>query len=213
MKAISTGVLDWLYAAFSSEPRPAKIDGCRCCLDDKEVFKLISTPLRDLTDQDLSSYASSVFLTVGSEPDFCYFLPRILEILATTPGWWPSPEVVGRAIGTIPWAEYTPDQQQALAGYFNAVFEALFNSAESDGDEIDSWLCCASNVLPEWPLVLNRLMGYPKALAALAQWHSDDLRRGALGNGFWHDSPKKELFREWFLSDEVQLLLPGSLRS
>lgn len=85
--------IDALYAAFAAVRRPTGIVGCPCCIEDKQIAVLLSRPLRELSAEELSSYASSVFLTVGDEEEFRYFVPRILEISATDPGWWPDPEV------------------------------------------------------------------------------------------------------------------------
>ncbi len=89
-----------LYEAFSHESKPSVIDWCSCeaCAPRDNVSVLISKPLRSLTPDELTHYASSAFLTAGSEADFKYYLPRILEILVIADNWWPSPEVVGRAI-------------------------------------------------------------------------------------------------------------------
>jgi hypothetical protein len=205
-------VYEGLYRAFADQPLPDSIDGCPCCLDRDEISALLTVPLRQLSPKELGSYASSVFLTVGGERDFRYFLPRILEILASVPGWWPDPEVVGRAIGTVPWARFTADQQSALIAYFDGVLDSLLAETQPDGCAIDSWLCGSSHVVPGWDAMLEKVSSSPRALAALFEWHSADLRRGTLANGFWDDSKRKETFRAWILSDRIQLLLPPLVR-
>src|SRR5689334_9546778 len=85
--------LEALYRSFAA-PVPVKIEGCPCCLDRKEVKTLHSKPLQEQSDEDLGPYTFSVFLTVGSVTDFRYFLPRIMELSAIVPDWWPSPEIV-----------------------------------------------------------------------------------------------------------------------
>ena len=90
--------IDVLYDAFAAVPKPTAIDACSCCVDADEIATLLTNPLRDISPDELSVYASKVFLTVGAESDFRYFVPRIFEILATESGWWPDPEVVGRAL-------------------------------------------------------------------------------------------------------------------
>lgn len=212
MEALPPSVLEKLYEAFSVEPRPAAIEACPCCMDPGEICTLISIPLREISPQELSSYASSVFLTVGAEADFRYFLPRILEIMVTTCGWWPDPEVVGRALGTLIWDKFTGDEQLAIVHYFDAAFDALLGARDLDGYAIDSWMCCASHVYPSWISLLGKVLARPEALFALFDWHSAALRRGELSNGFWDDSPKKDSFREWLLSENIQRLLPPHRR-
>jgi hypothetical protein len=82
--------IEGVYEAFGRIPRPLTMDGCPCCIDQKGISILLSKPLRELSPDDLTHYSASVFLTVGA----LYFLPRILDILATKPDWWPDPEVV-----------------------------------------------------------------------------------------------------------------------
>ncbi|HEY4248453.1 MAG TPA: hypothetical protein VGM64_16520 [Lacunisphaera sp.] len=114
MTSALTEVVENVYAVFASVPRPRKIEGCPCCIEDKEVDVLLAKPLREISPQELSSYASSVFLTVGCEEDFHYFLPRILEITVTDPGWWPHIEVTGRALGTAQWLKWPDAEKKAF---------------------------------------------------------------------------------------------------
>ena len=207
MEQFPSIIVNCLYDAFSNEPRPTRIEGCPCCVDIQEVAKLVSTPLRQITPEELGGYASSVFLTVGSEADFRYFLPRILEGLITEVSWWPDPEVVGKAMANIPWDQWTKGQQQVLAEYFGAAFNTLLTVPSPEGYEIDSWLCCSSHVLPEWERMLDRLIDHPKALVALYEWHSEPLQTGRLGNGFWDSSPKEAVFLQWMLSEQVKAVL------
>src|SRR5882762_1635090 len=90
--------IEALYAAFSDAPKPMIIEGCPCCIERKDVDVLLTTPLRQITPDQLTNYAASVFLTVGSIEDFLYLLPRILEISACDPSWWPDPEVISGAL-------------------------------------------------------------------------------------------------------------------
>src|SRR5262245_26685041 len=90
--------IEGVYTAFLDVPRPTSVDGCPCCIGQKGISILLSKPLRELSPDDLTHYAASAFLTVGAVEDYLYFLPRILEILATQHDWWPDPEVVTLAI-------------------------------------------------------------------------------------------------------------------
>src|SRR5258707_907684 len=77
--------LDVVYRQFAS-PAPVTIEGCPCCLATRGVDALLTTPLRALTGKALWRYVSGVFHTVGSERDFRYFLPRILDNAINDPG-------------------------------------------------------------------------------------------------------------------------------
>jgi hypothetical protein len=145
-----TRAIENIYSVFENVERPKVIDACPCCLADDEISTLLSKRIREITPNELSGYASSVFLTVGAEEDFRYFLPRILEILSTESSWWPDPEVVGRALGTYSWDRFTLSEQTVLGAFFGEVFNQLVSAPKIDGGELDSWLCCSSHIVPNW---------------------------------------------------------------
>jgi hypothetical protein len=78
---------------------------------------------------------------------------------------------------------------------------------------MNSWLCGTSYFLPDWKRLLDRVAEIPDALAALAQWHADELRRGAEAEGFWKASPRHAEFAAWLTSQNVQEQLPAHLRT
>lgn len=111
-----------LYATFAA-PRPARIDGCPCCIDRKSLGPLHTLALRDLTGEDLGAYASSLFHTVGAEADFRYFLPRIFELTAETPGAYPGAEIAFHKLALAHWETWPKAERAALAAYFDAAFD------------------------------------------------------------------------------------------
>jgi hypothetical protein len=127
-----------LYDAFSAVAKPHSIDPCPHCLDRNEVGALLGKPLREVTPEELSPYASSALLTVGEAADYLYFLPRILEVTATEPSWWPDPEVTGRAIRATSPETWTAAQRAALNDFLEAVVGTVIQSGEYDRlDEVD----------------------------------------------------------------------------
>ncbi|MCE9577775.1 MAG: hypothetical protein K8W52_31870 [Deltaproteobacteria bacterium] len=69
-----------LYAAFAGRPRPARVEGCPCCVGDGAEAGLHRAPLRELTGDDLGRYSFKAMTTWGSVSDFAYFVPRLLEL-------------------------------------------------------------------------------------------------------------------------------------
>jgi hypothetical protein len=198
-----------LYEAFSCEPKPSAIGWCNCgaCAPGENVSVLISKPLRSLMPDELTHYAESVFLTVGSEADFKYFLPRIMEILATENNWWPSPEVIGRAISNAGWNHFSAAQQNSLFSFFDAVLVGLFEG-EPDGWEIDKWICGISRCVPDLHHYLNLIEKHPPALLAFYERNSGSLIKRKLANSFWRDDStgEKAVF-DWFQSDRIKILI------
>lgn len=87
-----------LYVAFAGVPKPTGIDACPCCLDEDEIRVVLQAPLRDLSADELQSYAASVLYTVGSWDDFRYFLPRLLELASQGALIWPDAELMVKRV-------------------------------------------------------------------------------------------------------------------
>jgi hypothetical protein len=147
-----------------------------------------------------------VFLTIGSEADFKYFLPRILEILATEDGWWPSPEVVGRAIANVGWNHFSATQQISLLSFFDEVLINL--SQEKNGWAIDGWICGITRGVPDLKPYLNLIEKDPSALITFYEENSEALNDGHLQNAFWDkESLNEKLLLDWFQSDRIKDLI------
>lgn len=69
-----------LYSVFSKYEIWSFIEGCPCCVSDRDKEKIHSKELRELEEEDLSRYAFKAMTTWGNVDDFKHFLPRILEL-------------------------------------------------------------------------------------------------------------------------------------
>jgi len=196
--------IEVVYEAFRDVPRPSSVDGCPCCIDEKGINRLLSKPLRDLSPDDLTHYASSAFLTVGAVEDFLYFLPRILEILASTPDWWPDPEVVTRAIHTSGFHSWPNSRQRAVLRYFDDVISG-FLGTEGSGFELDSWICALGRLHIDLAPFLTRVAENGQRLIEFYEVNSQPLADGRLANGFWdHAQQEQKQVIDWFCSDEIR---------
>ncbi len=197
-----------LYKAFACEPKPSSIGWCNCqaCAPNENVSILISKPLRSLTPDDLTHYASSAFLTAGSAADFKYYLSRILEILVIEDGWWPSPEVVGRAIYNAGWNNFSTAQQASLLSFFNEILIDLIEA--KNGWAIDGWICGIARGVPDLKPFLNLIEKHPPALIAFYEENSEALTGLQLQNSFWdNESPNQKLLLDWFQSEQIKNLI------
>ncbi|AGA25042.1 hypothetical protein Sinac_0627 [Singulisphaera acidiphila DSM 18658] len=191
-----------LYDSFSTVPKPHCIDGCPCCIDRKSVGTLLEKRLRCLTPDDLSSYASSAFLTVGEAADYLYFLPRILDITAREPSWWPRSEVTGRAIRAARPDAWTAGQRAALNDYLGAVVDAAIESG--DYDRLDGWICAVASMGFDVRPLLGRIAECPAAVLAYFEENAEGLPRRKLANTFWEPPcPGHDAVVAWFYSAEV----------
>lgn len=202
--------IERLYAAFADAPKPTGIGGCTHCLNEEEIDELLTSPLREITPDDLAPYASSVFLTVGGVEDFLYFLPRILEVSATDDSWWPSPEVIGRAIGSAKPNSWPTSRREAVESFLKTVLDAAIESGEYD--KIDTWLCGIAGIGFEVRPYLEQVAKSPEAVLAYFDENASALKEKRiekqLANAFWElPSPGHDAIVKWFYSDDIWLLL------
>lgn len=174
--------LEAVYRAFSA-PAPDVVEGCPCCISTRGVDVLLTTPLAELTGQQLWRYVSGAFLAVGGEEDFQYLLPRILDVSISDPGNANDPEIV---IGKLPlanWRAWSAPKQRALEEFLDAWFEQalLRDVAEADegwiGTEAESVLCGAARAglpLRGWLIRLHDPFAAP-VLVNLKERFPDDL--------------------------------------
>jgi hypothetical protein len=189
--------IEQLYAAFADVPKPRVIEGCPCCLDDKDIGTLLAMPLREIGLRDLSPYASSAFLTVGSAVDYAYFLPRILEISATDDTWWPDIEVTGRAIRSCDPDSWPAVRIVALRGLLSSVIsEAIASGAY---DKLDGWMCAIGRMGFDVAPYLEQIAKVPAAVLAYFERNARCLPHARLCNAFWElpSAAHDEIVR-WF---------------
>ena len=184
------GALAAIYQTFAL-PKPAVIEGCPCCISKRGVDVLLTTPLRELTGQQLWQYVSGAFLTVGGERDFRYLLPRILDISVGDPGNANDPEIVLRKLALANWRSWSLIEQAAIEEFIDAWFDQALISdvAEADsgwiGTETESVLCGAARAglpLTKWLIRLQDQLASP-VLADL----KTRIAKGP--SGFWKDAP------------------------
>lgn len=195
--------LERVYDRFSG-PAPRVIDGCPCCIDRKTAGLGHSKPLRELTSAELGPYAASVFLTVGAELDFRYFLPRILELSAREAGWYPTPEIVLGKLELARWQTWPEKDRGAVQDFIEAWWERLL-SEEDDAGQLDGVICGIARSGLDIDPFLERLLTHPAALAAIVEasiWLEWENSSKLPRNPFWEDCPDKGLAYAEFLRSE-----------
>jgi hypothetical protein len=192
-----------LYLEFADVPRPDHIDGCPCCIDDKNVSNLLNTKLAEISQEDLSPYAESAFLTVGSLADYLYFLPRILELTAKEDHFWPDPEITGRSIATAKLESWPAARREALLEFLEAVIELAIKDGKSH--QIDQWMCAIGRMKIDVRPYLLRIAGSPEAVLGYFEENSDRLTKGRLSNPFWElPCQGHDAIVAWFRSEPIR---------
>lgn len=121
-------LIDQLYAEFAKYPFPLDLrqNSCPCCISDEYIQTLLSKPLKRLSFDDLERYYFKAMSTCGTVDHFKYFLPRVLELLASpaNPFLW---EFTGYDKLTYAKYETWPEAEQDLINrYFKALVDQLF---------------------------------------------------------------------------------------
>lgn len=151
--------IDRVYRVFGDLARPRRIDASPV-VDEGVLASLITTPLRELADETIGIYAGAALNTAGTEEDYRYFLPRILEQAVRHPVWFGTePFVIARKMDAAGWRFWPEQQKDAVEALFRAAW------AEARGvcpDEEDAGF---------WLIGLTRLSSDPTA--SLSDWLDD----------------------------------------
>jgi hypothetical protein len=122
-----------LYNAFS-EYTTLGIHHCDCgCIDEEDVKKLYSKPLKQLQVDDLSSYHGSALYTWGDLEHYKHFLPRVFELYAAKRKY----ALIGLyEIGTkleyAKWGEWFPIEVKAIKDFVLADWIEFANDSNSE---------------------------------------------------------------------------------
>lgn len=197
--------IDAFYGAFCDVAVPRHIEGCPCCIEDKRIPHLLSTPLRDLSADDLDSYASSALLTVGDVSDYLHFLPRIMEISILDENWWPQIEVTARAVHSTQLLAWPAHRLEALEALLGAVMHHIVETRAYG--RIDGWLCAIARMELD---VRRHLAMIARDSAAVLHYFEDNveaLKYGKLQNGFWElPNAGHDVIVQWFKSDAIRAI-------
>jgi hypothetical protein len=202
--------LEKQYDAFQI-PAPRAIDGCPCCSDPDELDALVRTPRRQLTAEQLTSYAFSALLTVGDVNDLRHYWPRLAE-LSISGELLVDPEIVFSKPRHGDWRTWPDPEQAALIGLARAQIAALAEQAhEDDGHAIESWVCAFAEFLDDVTVILAPLLrDEPRAAASLLAWHTlnqSELARGESWDAFWEPAPANEArVTPWFTKPAAALV-------
>lgn len=203
-------LINQLYAVFAKYPKPYDFAACECCMSPDEKRVLLTTPLRELTADQLGGYTADAFFTVGETPDFKYFLPRILELAVREEFLWPDPEVVTRKLTLADWLGWPTVEKDAISDLLKAKFETLLNDPNSDGSAIDQWICALGCCLPDPTPFLGPLLRpqHQDKLLAVIEHNGSLFTKNKLDNAFWEEAGEnEERVVRWFHQPAVKQLL------
>jgi hypothetical protein len=138
--------IEELYQVFSRYGKPRAIEVCPCgCTRTDAIKGLLDKPLVDLSLEDLARYSTHAMTTAGTEADFKYFLPRLLDRITVEQYFYPAEFVFGK-LRYANWSSWPQDEQSTVREFLHALW---------------------SRVIHEYPLVL-RNPNYSNIIDALS---------------------------------------------
>lgn len=128
-----------LYGVFSDYGRPTMIQEAMGDIDENnDPYGLLSTPLRQLTAEQLGYYAGSALYTMGSVDDFKHYLPRLLELVPLG-GPLIDATMVLRKLPYAEWETWSASERRALDAYFETLWDVSLSHLPGQG--IDAGDC------------------------------------------------------------------------
>lgn len=190
MTELLQNALENVYRTFSYVSAPKQFDVSPFREADA-YLDMLHTPLRILDGKQLGPYAGRAITTVGSEQDYLYFLPRILELATIEPVWLGfEPPVIAQRIKLAGWERWPDERRDAVASVFTATFHCLLERPLDESGDPEDWLCglATLDAQTDQALRLWRESASLSAMLHLAKWISREPPepvRDILVDTFW----------------------------
>jgi hypothetical protein len=121
--------LENLYNVFSTYLLKPVVEGCPHCIGKKMGSHLHRAPLRELTVDDLESFAYKAMTTWGDSVDYRHFLPRIVELSLTADeavhGF--TPWVIGSKLAYADWIEWPAQETASLVQFMESAWRSVIS--------------------------------------------------------------------------------------
>lgn len=194
--------LEEMYAAFARYRPAAPPTHCRCCHAPDAGDLLLARPLREMTADDLEEFAGSALWTFGDVPDYKYFLPRLLELLAQGKLLTDAESLIGRlSQGDL--RSWPAEEQQIVERCLMELWRATLRS-EQRGIEADEVLCGIGRAVEDLRPFLAAWSSAPDAAAcrhliAFLDWNWESLQTTPpkLGNAYWGSEATEKQVLAW----------------
>lgn len=194
-----------LYRAFASYPLRPDMPACSCCTLEDKFDILVSVPLRDLSEEQLSHFAFSAISTWGELEDYKHFLPRILELAGKQ-------EVIldiGLELRAITaklkdnkWVAWPVPEQAALEAWFMALWGDILIHYQPgwDGYNDRQFLEHAAGAFDDLSPFLDKWAASKElpALLLLADFAINELGDLLQAKGGWQKIPQRGDVVRWF---------------
>lgn len=131
-----------LYTTFKKYHVAGDLRGrsCDCCVTHEEIRLLLSKPLTDLSEDEISPFFRSAISTFGNVEDFKHFLPRILELMQNSNSDILDDFMCYEKLNYSEWETWEAQEITAIDNYFTALWTKIISSESSSIRDIESAL-------------------------------------------------------------------------
>lgn len=115
--------IEQLYRVFANYPRPQRTQASPWTNIGEDVLQqLYRAPLKQLTENDLATYARRALTVWGDSSEFRHYLPRILELVARGQRGWVDVDLFLAKLKLADLGRWPAEEQAALACYLRELF-------------------------------------------------------------------------------------------
>ena len=192
-----------LYQTFSKYTTVG-IHHCDCgCIEEDDVKKLRSKPLRELETDDLISYHGSALYTWGEVEHYKHFLPRICELISIKRDFsYVTLDEFHVKLDYADWTKWPENEQQAIIDYVIADWIDFANkqSSEIRDSEIEIYtkFFGLSEVLRLWQISKTQVA--LRNFVYFFYYHGTQILSGGIR---FDDRKYKQEFLDWLKREEL----------
>ena len=170
--------------------------------------EILSKPLRELDEDDLSRFTGKAMTTWGSPNDYKHFLPRILELTAelrTPYEIW----IAFDKLTLAEWQNWTEEEQNVIHNFMIFLWENIVNDNSEKAEwEFKDYFSAIAHFYPNFTDLLNiwtesESKAGTKHLANLIVDEQTTLFDRKKISGFYDKTENVEELIKWILSDKI----------
>lgn len=110
------------YEVFARYPPRTNMDGCPCCVSDRDQASLRGVPFAELPARRLAHFAHKAMNTWGEINDYKHFLPRVIEVEANESDAFAGIHVTLAKLEHARWREWPDDEVRAVSDALCALW-------------------------------------------------------------------------------------------
>lgn len=192
--------IESLYVVFKDYKLRSDIDACDHCYSEKDKELLLSKPIKELTTDDLISFAYDAITLFGDVHDFKCLLPRLCEQVAKDPNWVTDVEITFSKFQHGEWNKWSEDEQLAVRNYFHTLWSFILDNYPAPASmAIDEIICGISQAEDNISHYLNSWINCASSegYKHLTDFLEDEVRNNSrlveqvLDNPFWETRPEQ----------------------